>query len=299
MTFSYYISFGKLDSADCELEMELEDEEVARLVEAYRKDSSRSFKDIPELEDIYDEVYCAAVEQEKDVLMGDRRLARDLLDGYFDGDEDFDTDGPVTEEMIDAYLKELGITVSFPNEIDEISVCANCGAVLEEDDEQYTLEDGSVVCEDCYDEMFAACDLCGERVPVEELSYWGDCRICEACMEEQNPSFDEEENEEETAEAYEAMRQRWIGKHTEGLRVGENALSYTCSVRETDVSYALAVTVNDEGVITDISRLTAQMLMSEALTSSDWRPYAVDEYDYEDVVEEMLEKYVPDEGEEE
>lgn len=56
---------------------------------------------------------------------------------------------------------------------------------------------------------------------------------------------------------------------------------------ETDIDYELTVTVDDEGCIADVSRIQAEILLSEGITSSDRRPYAVDDSDYDDAWDEI------------
>ena len=60
---------------------------------------------------------------------------------------------------------------------------------------------------------------------------------------------------------------------------------------ETDIDYELTVTVDDACCIADVSRIHAEMLLSEGITSSDRRSYAVDDSDYDaagDEIEEQL-----------
>lgn len=175
--------------------------------------------------------------------------------------------------------------------MDELK-CAECGEIITEEGERYTLEDGTVICEECFDASYGKCDFCDRIVPEDELIGYGDCRVCRDCLEEECPSFDEKENEEETTEAYETMCRKYIGKRTMGLRPGEDQLDQT---GDSGVYYSLTVTVNDAGVITELSRLTAQMLLSESVRSSNWAPYRIDEDDYMTIAEEMLDRYVMDE----
>ena len=133
--------------------------------------------------------------------------------------------------------------------------------------------------------------MCGKIVANDDLQPWGDCSICRECMEENCPSFDEEENKEQTTEAYESMRQRVIGKKTIGLDSGINDLSFT-SGDETDICYSFSVTLDDDDIITDVSRLSAEMLLCEGETSSSWRPYRIDPDDYESIIDYALKEYV-------
>jgi len=174
--------------------------------------------------------------------------------------------------------------------------CSQCGAPLEEDEADYRLEDGSVLCSDCFDDGFFECEFCGKITSVDDMMYWGDCRICPDCLEDQCPAFDEEEVEKSTAEADEEFRTGVIGKKTSGLMEGENDL--TCDDEsEPAVCYELFVTVDGAGIITDVTRLRAQMLLCEGAATSEWRPYPIDEYDYTIIADRLLKDYLlaPDE----
>ena len=147
--------------------------------------------------------------------------------------------------------------------------------------------------EEYEDGDYARCEICEARVPEDELTWWGDCRICPDCLDERVPSFDEEENEAETTEAYEEMLERVLGLQTKHLRVGENLLTYDAG-DETAQVYSVTVTVDENGVITNVSRMTCEIQLSESTTSSDWRPYPIDGEDYDWIIDEMLEDYLVD-----
>ncbi len=175
--------------------------------------------------------------------------------------------------------------------------CGVCGEPIEEDEYRHVLDDGTVVCGSCIDDYEECCE-CGKLVPADDTVFWGDERLCLDCLEDMFPTFDEKEVEEETTEAYETMKEQFIGEKTEGLKEGENCLEYDTEFRGAELRYEMIVTVGKRGVITDISRLSAQMMLSEAITSSEWRPYPVDEDDYTWMPEEMLEDYLTYEDEE-
>lgn len=151
--------------------------------------------------------------------------------------------------------------------------------------------------EEYEDGDYARCEICEARVPEDELTWWGDCRICPDCLDERVPSFDEEENEAETTEAYEEMLERVLGLQTKHLRVGENLLTYDAG-DETAQVYSVTVTVDENGVITNVSRMTCEIQLSESTTSSEWRPYPIDGEDYDWIIDEMLEDYLVDMDEE-
>ena len=172
--------------------------------------------------------------------------------------------------------------------MDEERICCECGEPIDEDDEDAVqLEDGSWVCSCCLDEYYITCDICGEIAPVEGSAYWGDAQICADCLAERCPSFDEQENLRETAEAYEAFKARYLGRNVaEDFRGQQVTVSWQVS-GETDIDYELTVTVDDACCIADVSRIQAEILLAEGITSSDRRPYAVDDSDYDDAGDEI------------
>lgn len=71
VTFNYSISFGRGDGADSYVEMEITEEEYARLREA--QESGEDFKDCESVEDIYERVYDLA----------DEDATQDLIDAEY------------------------------------------------------------------------------------------------------------------------------------------------------------------------------------------------------------------------
>ena len=149
-------------------------------------------------------------------------------------------------------------------------------------------------CEDCYDMVTVECEDCGKRVPEDEIRFWGDCRICQECMDARIPEYDQEENYRETEAEYNEMKEKYVGRMTVDLDIGENNLDYTCEGDGTDLRYTITVTVGSDGRITDISRLSAEMLLAEDCKNSDWAPYPIDPDDYSDIVNDMFEDLVED-----
>ncbi|MGN1021196.1 MAG: hypothetical protein ACI4O7_12585 [Aristaeellaceae bacterium] len=172
--------------------------------------------------------------------------------------------------------------------MDEERFCCECEAPIEEDDEDAVqLEDGSWVCSCCFDEYYITCEICDAVVPVDDSAWWGDARICAACLEERCPSFDAQENLRETAAAYEAFKTRYLGRRVvEALRGKTGPVRWQLS-DETEIRYEMTVTIDDDCRIADLSPIQAEMLLSEGFTSSDWRPYAVCDDDYDDAAEEI------------
>ena len=172
--------------------------------------------------------------------------------------------------------------------MDEEKVCAICEEPIEEDEEFFTLEDGSVVCESCYENSTEECAMCGGRFHEDDMTFWGDVRICPGCLDAQCPSFDEDKNQSETQEAYDAFCAKYIGKRVVDQEAG--TLDFDIEVGdEAPISYSISVTIDEKGIITDISRLTASMMLSESLQNSDWRPYPINCSDYDFWAEDLLE----------
>ena len=165
--------------------------------------------------------------------------------------------------------------------------CSNCGRNIKPGDEYYEPEEDSVLCPGCYDFAFPKCEFCGTRVPEDDMEYWGDCYCCPECYEDFNPSFDPEENEEETTESYEAMLKRYIGRKSKSIRddtVELEAEYDDCGL----VTYKMEVYIDEEGIVTDISRLTAEILLSESERSESWGSYIIRNEDYVDKVDAMM-----------
>lgn len=201
---------------------------------------------------------------------------------------------PIDENDEDAvYLENDEVWVCASCAEDCCFTCALCGETFSVNDaaEDFELSDGSRICTYCFAEDYFTCDICGEIAPVENSAYWGDARICPDCLAERCPSFDEEENLREIAEAYEAFKARYLGRTVaEEFRGQQVTVNWQVS-DDTDIDYELTVTVDDEGRIADVSRIQAEILLAEGITSSDRRPYAVDDSDYDtagDEIEEQL-----------
>ena len=164
--------------------------------------------------------------------------------------------------------------------------CDNCGEIIGEDDDFLELDDGTILCEECREE-YDECVMCGKICKIDDMFPWGDeCRICESCLEEQCPSFDSEENEKETARAYEAMKARYLGRVSS--QYADETVELTYDTDDPCVHYTLSVTFDDEGVITDISRLTAEMTLSEWVNGTDTREYPISEEDYDSLADNMF-----------
>ena len=165
--------------------------------------------------------------------------------------------------------------------------CGNCYRMIKIGDEYALLEDGTNRCMGCFDHLYPKCVFCGKRVPEDEMGWWGDCRCCPECYEDFNPSFNQEENEAKTNEAYQDMLSRYIGRKSRTVRDDTVELEIEC----TDcglVIYRMKVYIDEEGIIYEISRLTAELLQSESERSSSWEDYIIRNEDYSDKVDKMM-----------
>ena len=178
--------------------------------------------------------------------------------------------------------------------MDEERNCAECGEPIEDGDE-VEIGDGEYVCPGCFDDNYFECEMCGAIQRADDAVQWGDCRICQDCLEEQCPSFDEEENLEETKPAREALRAKYIGK--------EACEEYRGSTFEIewgdDPRYTMEITVDDDCLISDIAPISAEMLLWESVNSSEYRPYPIDPDDYEIAAETIDEEVLAGNDEEE
>ena len=177
-------------------------------------------------------------------------------------------------------------------EDEETLICSKCGEEISEDDEYETTEDGDILCQDCFEDLYSTCGLCGKVTLDDDLAWWGDLRICPDCMEEKCPSFDEEDNLEETEEAYEEMKEKYLGLRVEKYRDKTITIDYIKDqYTDFETNYSISVTFDNEGRISDISRLSASKCISESERYSDWRDCPVDDYDYSWTVDKMFKMY--------
>ncbi len=172
--------------------------------------------------------------------------------------------------------------------------CAICGDIIDEEDEDQEyqeLDDGRIVCESCYEFSTKECDECGRRFPEDELEPWGDdMRLCPECFKEIFPDFDEEENREETKDAYEAMKARYIGRKLEDWE----ELDIRTEMDDDSFSYSICIDIDDDNVITDISPLTCERCQWIGITRESWLPYPISASDYEEggTADDIIESYV-------
>lgn len=63
-TFPYAAVFGKMDSCDCQIDIELTDEEAQRLEQSAHAESRWRLDEDESISDIFDKVYAAIYKQE-------------------------------------------------------------------------------------------------------------------------------------------------------------------------------------------------------------------------------------------
>ena len=174
--------------------------------------------------------------------------------------------------------------------MDEVKECALCGKEIEDED-YHELPDGRIVCDYCYENEMDECGECGERFPVDDLEYWGDdFRLCPDCFRQYFPEFDQEENLKENAEAYEAMKRRYIGRKLDEY----SETSIKTDMDDESFSYFLEIEVDKNRVITDVSPLSIERCQSIGITRENWLPYPVsaDAYEEGGMVDDLIECYL-------
>ena len=168
-------------------------------------------------------------------------------------------------------------------------VCAICEERIKKGSDYVILDDERVICEECKDEYCTECCICEKTCLYDETEAWGDDRICQDCLEEICPSVNEIDNERDTQKAYEAMLKRYVGKKV--LNADEVDLELEYDLDDPCVTYRMSVDVDENGFIKDISRLSAELLLSEWVNGSKWRSYPIQNDDYTTIVDEMLDDY--------
>lgn len=111
--FPYFVSFGKLDSVSCEIELSISDKDAKRLEKSAKEGGKFRLNEDEDLSDLYDKVYQKIILKEKDALLSDPSQVKDFLsweDGYSE-------DLPITEEQIDYYLDSLAIGINYPEDL--------------------------------------------------------------------------------------------------------------------------------------------------------------------------------------
>ena len=111
--FPYYVSFGKLDSVSCEIEIALSDKNAKRLERSAKEGGRFRLDEDQEISDIYDRVFDAILLLEKQTILSDSSLLDDALSWY----DEYVPGEPVSEELLDRYLDDLTIGINYPESL--------------------------------------------------------------------------------------------------------------------------------------------------------------------------------------
>lgn len=118
VTFGAYVRYGKLDSVDYEVEVELTPDEYERLKES-AKTHMRMIDD-PEISDIYDQAYQAALDLDLDVMRDDKELLAEKMAWHLDISEEEALEREYTDDEIIEMLEDEGIRgISYPDGLED------------------------------------------------------------------------------------------------------------------------------------------------------------------------------------
>ena len=118
VTFKGYVSYGKLDSVDYDVDVELTKEEYERL-KASCKDHWR-MSDDETIADIYNKAYQAALELDIEVMREDEEMLAEKMAWYLGIDEDEALEREYDDDEIAEMLEEEGSRgVTYPDALME------------------------------------------------------------------------------------------------------------------------------------------------------------------------------------
>ncbi len=129
-----------------------------------------------------------------------------------------------------------------------------------------------------YDD-FEGCSRCGIVLPKSKYIPWGTDMLCPDCMEMICPSFDEEKNKSQTTAAFQEMRKRYIGRKVRSVRGEVKRIDIDIYGRNF-IHYYMDIAVDQQGIITDVSRLEAIMLPGPHSGYNEGRLYPITDEDY-------------------
>ena len=133
-------------------------------------------------------------------------------------------------------------------------------------------------------EGFDGCFHCGIDLPMNKYIRWGTDILCPECMEMICPSFDEKRNKAETNSAYLKMKERYIGRKVKGVANQVKRIDIDMFGRQF-IHYYMDIAVDENGYITDVSRLEAIMLPGPHSNYEEGRLYPITEMDYDSTVD--------------
>ena len=123
------------------------------------------------------------------------------------------------------------------------------------------------------------CSRCGIVLPKNQYVPWGKEYLCPDCMEMICPSFNENQNKAETNTAYLKMKERYIGRKVKGVRNEVKRIDIDMFGR-VFIHYYMDIAVDQNGYITDVSRLEAIALPNPHAAYNEGVLYPVTELDY-------------------
>lgn len=118
VTFGAYVRYGKLDSVDYDVEVELTEEEYERV-----KESSKThwrMRDDDSISDIYDRVYEAALDIDLEVMRDTPELLAEKMAWYLDISEEEALERFFEDEEIIEMLENEGDRgISYPSNLED------------------------------------------------------------------------------------------------------------------------------------------------------------------------------------
>ena len=118
VTFKANVSYGKLDSVSYDVTIDITEEDYERL-KASAKEHIRMIDD-PEISDIYDEAYQAAIDIDYDVLIGEEDILAEKMAWYLGISEEEAAEREYEYEEIIAMLEAEGERgIGYPADLEE------------------------------------------------------------------------------------------------------------------------------------------------------------------------------------
>lgn len=128
VTFGAYVSYGKMDSVDYEVDIELTKEEYERLKVSCK--NHWRMRDDDAVADIYSRAYQAALDIDLDVMRSDEDMLAERMAWYLGITEEEARENEYTDEEIIAMLESEGDRgITYPDGIEE-----ECYRYEDEDD---------------------------------------------------------------------------------------------------------------------------------------------------------------------
>lgn len=118
VNFGAYVSYGRMDSIDYEVEVELTEEEYERVKESCK--THMRMREDDAISDIYDKVYQAALKLDLDVMKSDKEMLAEKMAWHLGISDEEALEREYTDEEIVAMLEsEENRGVSYPHDLEE------------------------------------------------------------------------------------------------------------------------------------------------------------------------------------